>query len=396
MLEWESFLNLPRMYKSHVKRLGKKHRFIMYIMRKVAQRNKGMGLKLMKFHAILHIHEDIIQFGVPLEYDTSANESHHKKPKLAATQTQMAAETFNLQTATRLTEYDLLDLAMEEIENGGAAWKYFWNLPPDYAETETEDDSDCREIYTGGTELSVYEDENGEPGFKVGGRSKHKAKTRWNIMLIEFLLALQNKMQASGRTDSLPVYTEHRRNGSIFRGHPNYRGKGGWKDWVWVDWGHHGRLPSHIWCFVELEGMPRGQHTINHGGIALKDGVYAVVETVTLEEDNHEIGRSDLMMPVRKDVALDEAGNASERAFYLADTEAFIDVCCVIPDIGGPPNRYFVVKPKNQWADLFIVWLNDPHNLDVMDDLNSLEEDPDVMVALEGEQSAKHERRHGG
>jgi hypothetical protein len=37
-----------------------------------------MGLKLLKFHTILHIWEDIIQFGVPLEFDTSANESMHK------------------------------------------------------------------------------------------------------------------------------------------------------------------------------------------------------------------------------------------------------------------------------------------------------------------------------
>ena len=40
MLEWESYLNEPQMSLKHVKRLDKKHRFIMYIMRKVAQRTK--------------------------------------------------------------------------------------------------------------------------------------------------------------------------------------------------------------------------------------------------------------------------------------------------------------------------------------------------------------------
>ena len=56
----------------------------MCIMCKVAQRTKGMGLKLVKFHMILHIWEDILQFGVPLEYDTSANESMHKPSKKAS------------------------------------------------------------------------------------------------------------------------------------------------------------------------------------------------------------------------------------------------------------------------------------------------------------------------
>jgi hypothetical protein len=68
MLEWEAYLNEPRMYIKDVKCLKKKHRYIMYIMRKVAQRNAGMGLKLLKFHMILHIWEDIRQYGGPLEF----------------------------------------------------------------------------------------------------------------------------------------------------------------------------------------------------------------------------------------------------------------------------------------------------------------------------------------
>ena len=64
------------MKRSHVTRLAKKHRFIMYIMLNVAKRSKGMGLKLMKFHAIVHMVEDILLYGVPSEFDTGSNESH--------------------------------------------------------------------------------------------------------------------------------------------------------------------------------------------------------------------------------------------------------------------------------------------------------------------------------
>ena len=97
----------------------------MHIMRKVAKRSKGMGLKLAKFHMIPHMWEDILQFGVPLECDTSANESMHEPSKKASKMTQRAADTFYLQTATRLIEFELLDLAMEEIENGRVPWDYF-------------------------------------------------------------------------------------------------------------------------------------------------------------------------------------------------------------------------------------------------------------------------------
>ncbi len=81
LLEWEAYLCESKMLRAHVKRLGKKHRFIMCIMRNVAVRTTGMGLKIFKFHAITHLVEDIILYGVPAEVDTGSNESHHKPSK---------------------------------------------------------------------------------------------------------------------------------------------------------------------------------------------------------------------------------------------------------------------------------------------------------------------------
>jgi len=86
----------PIMRKKHVYAARQKHRYIMYLVRKVAQRQKGMGLKLTKFHAILHIADDILNFGVPLEVDTGSNESGHKPTKTAAKLTQKQRETFEI------------------------------------------------------------------------------------------------------------------------------------------------------------------------------------------------------------------------------------------------------------------------------------------------------------
>ena len=88
-------------------------------------------------------------------------------------------------------------------------------------------------------------------------------------------------------------------------------------------------------------------------------------------------------MPIRKDIDLNEDGSVQRRRFYLADTEAFSDPCCTIPDIGGPPNRYFVVKPRNEWAGEFIRWIRDEHSLDTMDELDEVEEDDRIMAQLE-------------
>ena len=75
-----------------------------------------MGLKLVKFHLILHmLRHDILNFGVPMEYDTGLNESGHKKTKRAAKLTQKREETFDEQVDIRLQEEHLLEMASEEM-----------------------------------------------------------------------------------------------------------------------------------------------------------------------------------------------------------------------------------------------------------------------------------------
>ena len=150
----------------------------------------------------------------------------------------------------------------------------------------------------------------------------------------------------------MPIYTCHRRKGQTFRGHPHYRGKGPWKDWVWVDWGAHGRVPCHIWCFVVLDNMPSGRNALHYGGIPLSNGVFAVVESSGIMDNEAEVTKSDLLMPISKEIEIHPDKTVGRRTFYLADTEAFEGPCCAIPDIGGPPNKYFVVLPRIFYVEL--------------------------------------------
>ena len=94
LLEWEAFLNQREMELFHVQRLEKKNRFIMYLLKKVLRRTTGMGFKVMKYHSIVHMANDIKMYGVPQEHDTGANESGHKITKVAAKLTQKNIRTF--------------------------------------------------------------------------------------------------------------------------------------------------------------------------------------------------------------------------------------------------------------------------------------------------------------
>ena len=124
--------------------------------------------------------------------------------------------------------------------------------------------------------------------------------------------------------------------------------------------------------------MPNGKEKLEYGGISLADGVYAVVEVANYVEDLDAATSSDLFIPLELDVdGLDANGEVTGRQFYLANTSAFVAPCCVIPDIGGKNNGYFLVKPRRQWTDLFVSWLKQPHENDVMVYTDEEEDDDD-------------------
>jgi hypothetical protein len=67
--------------------------------------------------------QDMIHYGVPMNYDTGDMEAGHKPVKVAAKLTQKKEETFDEQTGKRLGETHLIDMALEEIQ-GRKLWNY--------------------------------------------------------------------------------------------------------------------------------------------------------------------------------------------------------------------------------------------------------------------------------
>ena len=128
LLQWRMWLKQDKLSRELVIRAKRKFRYLMALIRKVVHREKGMGMKIVKFHAIMHIPQDILDFGVPMEVDTGANEAGHKSEKKASRLTQRRKETFDEQTQNRLIEMELLELAAHELE-GYAPWTYFKKNP---------------------------------------------------------------------------------------------------------------------------------------------------------------------------------------------------------------------------------------------------------------------------
>ena len=54
-----------------------------------------------------------------------------------------------------------------------------------------------------------------------------------------------------------------------------------------------------------------------------------------------------------------------------------------------------MVKPRNQWADLFVAWLEDPHRLDEMDPIKNVEVDDNVLAKLDEDQPKGKQKNVG-
>jgi len=101
-LEWEAWLNSDKMMKSDIQKAKAKHRHIMHLMRNVAVRQTGMGLKWVKFNGVLHMADAVLNFSVPLEHDTQCNESHHIPAEKASMLTQQMNDSVINAIVTRL------------------------------------------------------------------------------------------------------------------------------------------------------------------------------------------------------------------------------------------------------------------------------------------------------
>ena len=361
LLQWEAFLNLPRMDKNHVHRLKKKHQYLLYLLKRVGARDKGMGFKVMKFHAVLHLALDILMFGVPMVVDTGSNESHHKTTKLAARLTQKDVTTFEKQTSDRLDDFHVLELALQDIK-GCPLWSFYDEWIEEMKEMEDNPEEEDKINTTGGMILNVFRDNNNNlPSFKVVTRMKNKKAVTMNLQLLQYFLQIQEDVAQF--IEKIPICAEHCRGHQIFWSHPNYRGKGSWRDWVMIDWERHGEYPAQIWGFIDLLGLPEGMLVSLMNGTKVRKGVWAVIESCNFVNQVEERG-------IFKHIILeteenDDEGypNTDHRKFYLVDVDTFKSPVVVIPNI-GTKCEYLMMNPREKWAEDFKSWLEAPHTAD--------------------------------
>jgi hypothetical protein len=347
MLQFEVWLNKPELEVFLVKRARTKVRELMGMEKQVGRREDGMKFKTFNFHAVLHVPDDILNFGVPSNVNTKANEMHHKDSKTAAKQTQRRPETFDLQCGQRIHDLNVVDLGLQEID-GRPLWTYFGGY--DHPEPEEKE----QQVQLGGTRIEYFFSQpQNKHTYQVISKMKDKHRLRLGSELENFFKDLHQVLGDEQRI--LRIFTEHNRWGQIFCGSPRYLGKP-WRDWVMIDFGEDGYWAAQIWCFLDLRDLPQ----VADDSLP-EPAVYAVVEYAEISTNTQELEMSDLFVPYIKTMTRRPDGSL-ERKFYLCDVESFDSPACLIPDIGNENQAAFLrLLPKSDWSDQFEDWLRAPH-----------------------------------
>jgi hypothetical protein len=291
-----------------------------------------------------------------MEVDTGSNESGHKSTKVAARLTQRNETTFDKQTAIRLEEVYLLEMATQEFQ-GYPIWKYGQH-PPRHGQNAQIPGV----VPIGGSEITIaFDDESQQYYAEMTKKSADDEEEKVELQLIHFVAELQNLVKEHIKT--VPLRSLHKRQGNIFRAQNKYRGNV-WRDWAIIDWGEDGQLPNQMWGFVDLRALPPNNGLQYQGGIMLEPAIYGVVESATVVEDPELLGMLEIFVPITKEVGGLTQNAVSHLKFYLADVEAIVRPLAVIPDIGGQSNDYFIVKDRESWTEDFIAFLEDDRDIE--------------------------------
>jgi hypothetical protein len=368
-LMFEQWLKKPTMSVTVVKRLRTKVRELMELTKTVGKRTKGMGFNIMNFHSIKHACYDILVNGVPSNVNTMSNEMHHKADKKSAKRTQKRPKTYDIQCCRKIEDRRVIDIGMEEL-GGRKRWEYFMGFRHKTSNNLPEVEPVEAKLAGVKAEFEHSSDKD-EWVLRLTTDMKAVKKFGFSPNVTRALVDLAEEV--SEYQDVLLVRSQLvMPEGNIYRATSHFQGK------PWFDWGmfryNEGEdiaitpfddganppiMPAHLRCFIDLRNLPENNTT------KFEPTIYIMAETVTRNTDSGEAIQCELFQPYVKETRIIPGTTTAINQMRIFPVDALEGPACVIPDLANKSNRAFQrVIPMKQWADLFELWVNDPHMRD--------------------------------
>ena len=235
--------------------------------KKICRRKEGNEMRILKYHMMTHVVDDIIRLGLPQNVNGGPCESNFIPQKREAKRTQRRADTFLKQIASRIHENLVIAHAMEEdiFADDNITLKNTENIP------------------VGGSRFIIQLDSLKKIP-EITWKRNRVEKQSYDKDLIKFIF----ESLSMEENDTIHCFTEHKVNGRIFRADPSYRGQESWNDWVTVVWQKEddiqvlilARIHFFIDCTEKIYNPPKFiSNMVVEGG-----QIYAVISSLKEEQ----------------------------------------------------------------------------------------------------------------
>ena len=206
-------------------------------------REEGCGMKIIKFHLVLHFAANINRFGSMENMSSAIGERFHvTEIKAPAQNTQRRKDCFEQQTAQRYFEnISIMIAAKDSIVTRSNS-----NVP-----TSNDPIPNGLEYKNQNIKFDCVQNQL----LKKDSTNKKSIVCKWNDTTFQMqLIELCQDLYKTNKIKSheISFFTQHNRNGNIFRADPDYRSEP-WYDWACIDYGNDDKpVPAKLLIFVDL------------------------------------------------------------------------------------------------------------------------------------------------
>jgi hypothetical protein len=310
-------------------------------------RDRGQGWQTAKHHEQIHVPDDIDSLGAHQNYHTGSSEHNHidniKKP---AKMTQGRKSVLDWQIANRRADAYILDLAYDAMKTKVPGF-------------ESKVDPGVQNGLSRLASKGIFELQRHPDRIDVNfGWTSESDPGRIPREISDYItLYFSRYHMLDSDTLQLPFFTEYKRQGEVFRAHPNYRQAiGPWFDWAMFRWDKEERQSR----------RNRSTHAVDvaHMDAGATDGEYdyAPAKLMGFVEIENEI--MCIVRPCSTNYTKSSVFTTQwELAFWdrkkrepmicLVSVDAIVRHCLMIPRDGPESNVYHEVWERKLWADEF-------------------------------------------
>ena len=321
--------------------------YVMETIKTVINRQEGCGMKIIKFHLMIHYAEDILRFGSMKNFDSSIGERHHvsliKEP---AKRTQRRKGVFELQTANRYCEKIAIHKAISELDS---CIQNLDNIAFTSIKNKTDDKTKIENKH-----MNLYYDHKQNAIIKNDSVTKKHIRYHSNDeSFIQNLCELCSKLVSSGSLKSnIQFFTQHNRDNVIFRANGAWKNET-WYDWANIKWDVGEIIPAQLLIFLDITESFIKPFQIGQCHIT-EPGVYAIGRT--FQSQDFVVAHQQSKFVKYGEFIVSPLTNLPELCMFPVD--AIHSPCIAVPyDCSKDTTNsveWLLFESKDKWYNLFL------------------------------------------